>query len=158
MRKTIIAPEIQGVLPTGEGWLDLEMLAQAELTSESPSHRLEGALRDGGTGWRAAEPGEQTVRLLFERPLRMTRILLAFREDERERTQEFLLRWSADNSTYHDIVRQQYNFSLPNSTEEVEEYTVDLSGVVALELKIVPDMSGGSARASIAKLKIAGST
>jgi hypothetical protein len=52
-------------------------------------------------------------------------------------------------------VRQQFNFSPPEAAREVEDYDIDLDGVTALELKIVPDISGGSARASLAKLRVA---
>ena len=38
---------------------------------------------------------------------------------------------------------------------EVEDYDVDLDGVTALELRIVPDISGGSTRASLAQLRVA---
>jgi hypothetical protein len=40
-------------------------------------------------------------------------------------------------------------------TREFEEYAVDLAGVTALELIIVPDISGGDALASLAQLRIA---
>jgi hypothetical protein len=53
-----------------------------------------------------------------------------------------------------EIVRQQWNFSPPNSMREVEEYQVDLSGVNVLELVIVPDISGGVARASLKSLRV----
>ena len=79
-----------------------------------------------------------------------------FQEDEQERTQEFVLRWSPDGGqSYREIVRQQYNFSPPEAAREVEDYDVDLGGVTALELKIVPDISDGSARASLAQLRVA---
>ncbi|MHC4389200.1 MAG: hypothetical protein ACYSX1_11400, partial [Planctomycetota bacterium] len=98
----------------------------------------------------------QTVRLLFDTPLRVRRVRLVFHEDEQERTHEFVLRWSSDGGqSYREIVRQQYNFSLPDNTREIEDYAVDLVGLTALELSIVPDISGGSARASIAQLRLA---
>ena len=79
-----------------------------------------------------------------------------FQEGEQERTQEFVLRWSPNGGqSYREIVRQQYNFSPPEAAREVEDYNVDLDGVTALELKIVPDISGGSARASLAQLRLA---
>jgi hypothetical protein len=53
------------------------------------------------------------------------------------------------------LVRQQYNFSPPATTREVEDYTVNLDRVTALELSIVPDISGGEARASLARLQLA---
>jgi len=81
---------------------------------------------------------------------------VVFCEDERARTQEFVLRWSQDGGlSYREIVRQQYNFSAPDNASEVEEYKVELDGVTALELDIIPDISGGSAHASIAQLRLA---
>lgn len=61
------------------------------------------------------------------------------------RTQEFVLRWSPDGGrSFREIMRQQWNFSPPNSIREVEEYHVELSNVTVLELVIVPDISRGS--------------
>jgi len=157
MRKRIIAKGTQDVVPSDQNWLDLENLAQAELTSEDVSHPIESALKPNeGPGWRASEPGQQTVRLLFDKPLRVRRVRLVFHEYEQERTHEFVLRWSSDSGqSYREIVRQQYNFSLPDNTREIEDYAVDLVGMTALELNIVPDISGGRALASIAQIRLA---
>jgi len=39
------------------GWLDLETLATAEITSEEPNRPIERAFRPGEeSGWRAVEP------------------------------------------------------------------------------------------------------
>ena len=54
-----------------------------------------------------------------------------------------------------DVVRQQWNFTPAGSAREAEDYRVDLSDVTALELTIVPDVSGGAARASLAQWRIA---
>ena len=71
------------------------------------------------------------------------------------RTQEFVLRWSPDGgSSFREIVRQQWNFSPPETIREVEEYQVELSNVTVLELIIVPNMSGGTARASLQRLRL----
>jgi hypothetical protein len=51
-------------------------------------------------------------------------------------------------------VRQQWNFSPARSVREVEEYQVDLLGVTVLELVIVPDITGGAARASLKSLRL----
>jgi hypothetical protein len=135
----------------------LQRFAQVELTTEDAAHPIEAALIPGfGSGWRAAQAGEQTIRLLFDESQRIRRIQLLFYEDQQVRTQEFLLRWSPDaGQSYREIVRQQYNFSPPDMTREFEDYTVDLVGVTALELKIVPNITGGDVRASIAHLRIA---
>jgi hypothetical protein len=157
MRKRIIGqgpPEVSAAEP---GWMDLERLAQVDITSEDIGHPIESALIPGtGSGWRAAQPGEQAIRLLFDEPLRLQRIHLAFHEEERERTQEFVLRGSSDGGqSYREIVRQQYNFSPPQAAREIEDYDVDLYSVTALELRIIPDISGGNARASLAQLRVA---
>ena len=157
MRKRIIDQESQNVVPVDQGWLDLQSLAQVELTSEDAANPIEAALvPDAGLGWRAAQAGEQTIRLLFDELQTVRRIQVLFHEDQQARTQEFVLRWSPDGGrSYREIVRQQYNFSPPGVTREFEDYAVDLTGVTALELRIVPDMSGGDARASVAQLRIA---
>ena len=157
MRKRIIGHGPGEVAAAEPGWLDLEHLVQVEITSEEVGYPIESALIPGtGSGWRAAQPGEQTIRLRFDEPLRLKRIHLVFHEDEQGRTQEFVLRWSPDGGqSYREILRQQYNFSPPGAAREVEDYDIDLDGVTALELRIVPDISGGSTRASLAQLRVA---
>src|SRR5215218_2538952 len=107
MRKHLIRSRIPEPRPT-ERWLDLERTAQTELTSEDAEHPIEAALLVGSdTGWRAAEPGTQTIRILFDEPQRLRRIWLHFVERAAERTQEFVLRWSPDGGrSFRDIVRQ----------------------------------------------------
>lgn len=157
MKKKIIKQHIQEVSAPDQGWLDLRQLTRVELTSEDKGNPIDAALTfNQGVGWRAAQAGKQTIRLSFEDPQRIRRIQLLFREDQLARTQEFVLRWSPDKGlSYRDIVRQQYNFSPPSVTTESEDFTVDLSGVTALELTIVPDISRGDALASLAQLRIA---
>ncbi len=158
MRKQIITQGSQKSLNPEPDWLDLERLAQVEVTSEEAAHPVESALLPGTeVGWRAAQSGEQTIRLLFDEPQRIRRIRLLFREEVGgERTQELVLSWSpGGGQPYRDIVRQQYNFSPPDVTSEVEDYLVALDGVRALELVIIPDISGGHACASLEQLRLA---
>lgn len=118
MRKRIVAPAPRVEPAAAPGWLEVDRLAEVELTSEAAGHPIESALRpDGGPGWRAAEPGSQAIRLLFDWPRPLRRIRLVFDERERARTQEFVLRWSGDGGrSYREIVRQQYTFSPPGTT------------------------------------------
>jgi len=155
MRKRLLssAPE-----PTDAGgWLDLESLAVVEITSEDPDRPIESALLPAaGPGWRAAGPGPQTIRLVFDAPQSLHRIRLEFSEATAERTQEYVLRWSADGGReFRDVVRQQWNFSPGGSTHQIEVHAVDLPGVTVLELEITPDLGGGSAPASLEKLSLA---
>ena len=139
-----------------EGWLEIERLAIVEITSEEKDYPVESSFASGETrGWRAAEPGPQTIRLVFDQPQSLKQLSLVFEENETARTQEFVLRWSSDgDDSFREIVRQQWNFSPPQTIREVEEYQIELSNVTVLELIIVPNISGGAARASLKSLRL----
>ena len=156
MRKRVIKPIPQSAQPHDERWLDLDRAVSVEVTSEEKDYGIEFALVSGETrGWRAASSGTQTIRLVLDKPLRIKRISLVFEETETERTQEFVLRWSGDGGrSFREIVRQQWNFSPPDTVREVEDYRVDLSGVTVLELVIVPDTNRGTACASLKNLRV----
>jgi hypothetical protein len=156
MRKRPITPNPQNAPPLDEGWLNLDGAAVVEVTSEEKDYPVESALVSGQVlGWRAADSGPQTIRLVFDESQALKRIALVFEETEIERTQEFVLRWSGDyGGSFQEIVRRQWNFSPPNSIRDIEEYRVELSGVNVLELVIVPDISGGGARASLKSLRL----
>ena len=156
MRKRLITLIPQETPPLDEGWLDLDDAAVVEVTSEEREYPVESALVSGEMrGWRAADSGTQTIRLIFDEPQKLARISLFFEETETERTQEFVLRWSPDGGrSFREIVRQQWNFSRPKTMREIEEYKVELSDVTVLELVIVPDKSRGAARASLKSLRL----
>jgi hypothetical protein len=156
MRKRVIGQVQEGSEPPGE-WLNVEELAEVEITSEDAAFPIEAALVPGGTsGWRAAGPGKQTIRLLFATPQPLRRIWLNFLETRTGRTQEYVLRWSPDGGqSFREIVRQQWNFSPDGATSQTEDHHVDLPAVNLLELSIIPDTSGGPALASLAKLRLA---
>jgi hypothetical protein len=156
MGKRLVTPIPQPGTLDDERWLDLDLAAVVEVTSEEKEYPVESALVSGEMrGWRAADSGTQTIRLIFDEPQRLARISLVFEETETERTQEFVLRWSPDGGrSFREIVRQQWNFSPPNTSREVEEYQFDLSGVTVLELIIVPDISRGAAHASLKSLRL----
>jgi len=157
MRKSIMTPVQKNPPLSDEAWLDLESLAEVEITSEDAAHPIESALlpNQGSGGWRAAGPGEQTIRIVFQSPQHIRQVRLVFLEPHAVRTQEFALRWSADGGqTFREIVRQQWNFSPDGATEEIEDLHVDLADVGELDLTIIPDISGGDARASLAQVRI----
>ena len=156
MRKRVVGGASGAATSAADEWLDVGRLAQVEFTSEEAARPVESALLRGeGAGWRAAGPGEQTLRLLFDEPLSLRRIFLLFLEEEAPRTQEFVLSWAADGQPYREIVRQQFNFSPAGATREAEDFRVELDAVRALELKIVPDVAGGAARATLEQLRLA---
>jgi hypothetical protein len=156
MRKILINQPIKNTPPSDLNYLDLQHLAQVEISSESQEHPIESALVEGSkSGWQAACSGEQTIRLIFDQPQTIKHIYLLFDEQEQSRTQEFVLLWRMDNEDFfREILRQQYNFSQPLTTQEIENVTVDLKQVKVLELRIIPDMSGGEACAKLTQLRI----
>lgn len=134
------------------GYLDLEQIATVEVTSESPDFPIESVFDlKANAGWRALQPGEQCIRLIFDEPVSLKRIYLVFRDSESERTQEIAIRWSSSTGgASKEILRQRWNFSPSGSTTEIEDLTVDLPSLLMLELSIQPDVSGSSTLASLA--------
>ena len=130
MRKRIIGSvhTRSEVAPTSDTWLDLEQIATVEVSSEDPRFPSEAIFdpNDDG-GWRAAQDGEQLLRIIFDEPTPLHRMQVQFVENEIERTQEFTIRWSpAQGGPTREIVRQQWTFSPEGSTREVEQYDVSL--------------------------------
>ena len=88
MRKRLITPVPQDARVDHDHRLDLSTTALVEVTSEEKDHPVESALILGeAKGWRAAEPGPQTIRLIFDRPQKLQRISLVFEDKETRRTQ-----------------------------------------------------------------------
>jgi hypothetical protein len=157
MRKSIIDPATTHPEQRSEQeWLDLEQVAKVEVTSEDANFPIESTLASAkGPGWRATGKGKQIVRIIFDKPRPLRRIRLEFAEPEMERTQEFTLRWSAEpGGPSREIVRQQWSFSPHGSTSEVEDYQVDLDNVRALELELKPDLTPGTAVATLAAWRV----
>jgi len=157
MRKTAFSPasSTPDPRPALDTWLDLEHLASLEISSEDPAHPFEDALRGEETeGWKAADPGPQTIRLTFDEPRPIRRIRLEFHESTQERSQEFSLA-AVSARQKREILRQQWTFSPTGSTVEVEDYTVDLPDVSTIELTIDPGRHDKQAFASLQSIAIA---
>jgi hypothetical protein len=155
MRKRLIQPT-QDISFLPQPWLDVGPLAQVELTSEDPACPIEAALLPSPSpGWRAAHPGAQVIRLVFDRPQSLHRLRLVFTEAQQTRTQEFVVRCSTDGGQfYQEVVRQQYTFSPPGTVHEIEDYQVLRDGVTHVELHIVPDIQGGDACATLEAMRL----
>ena len=157
MRKRITTQVKQEPTSPDQDWLNVEAIAEVEITSEDAAYPIESALLPGRySGWCAAAPGKQTIRLRFDSPQQLRRIWLNFVETRAERTQEYTLRWSPDGGqSFREIVRQQWNFSPVGATSETEDHHVELPAVTVLELSITPDIGGNNALASLAQLRLA---
>ena len=153
-RKAVKRTNIQQ--PNAPTWLDLQAIAHARASSEDHMHRIDHALcADTHAHWRAAEPGEQVIELHFHQPHDMKRIRLVFVENDKGRTQQFTIRWSARRGEAHgEVVRQQFNFSPSGATCEIEDYRVDLRDVERLEIRVVPDIGDRLAFASLSHLQL----
>lgn len=141
MRKTILTTEDAVKTPSGGAWLDLEKIARVEMSSEDAVFPIEHAFGAAKTtGWRAAATGPQVVRIHFDAPQKIRRIQVHVIEQAAERAQEFAIFAETDGGR-REVVRQQFTFSPSGSTEEIEDYAVELNGVTMIELKIDPDRS-----------------
>ena len=90
MRKRVITPTPETVRSHAEGCLDVERAAVVEVTSEDKNYPIEAAFASDKTeGWRAAGPGSQTIRIVFDQPQKLKHISLVFEENELARTQLF---------------------------------------------------------------------
>jgi hypothetical protein len=160
MRKEIVGRRTPEVRSQGNAeWLELDSIAHVRITSEDPAFPIENAFdtspERNELGWRAASPGPQTITLSFDAPQRIRRIFLHFMERETERAHEFVLRYSSANETDREIVRQQWTFSPTGSTQEIEDYAVQLEAVTKLELVIDPDRGHGHCLATLNALRLA---
>ena len=83
MRKTGLSPIGNNSVARGHDWLDLEQAARVEVSSEAEGYPVEGALlKDVRGGWRASEPGTQTIRVFFDYPQTIRVIRLVFKEKD----------------------------------------------------------------------------
>ena len=157
MRKQTVGVDPAPFASPVDAWFDLERLARVEITSETPENPIEAALTPNrGEGWRASHPGKQIIRLIFDSPLKISHIVLEFEENGQPRTQEFSLHWlSEGQQSPREILRQQFTFSPPGTTQEIEDYRVNLEDLKLLELEIIPDISSPDAYASLAQLRLA---
>jgi len=157
MRKRIINSDDKQKVESDHKWLDIDNIAIVEVSSEDEAFPIESALLlDNILQWRASSPGEQVIRLIFDNPQNLQWLKLEFAELEIERTQEYVLRWSADGGeSYQEIVRQQWNFSPEGATSQVEDYQLELPAVSTLELTINPDISNRHAFATLKALRLA---
>jgi hypothetical protein len=143
MQKTLIDTTVPAA-STGpqsqDNWLDIQTLANVEITSEDSLFPIEHALNEtASTGWRASAKGPQIIRLNFIKPTPIRRIQLHFVDREADRSQEFAIYARSEGGELREVIRQQFTFCPGGANEEAEDYTVALTAVTSLELRIDPD-------------------
>lgn len=132
-------------------WLPVSRIARIRASSEAPQFPAAHAFSDDPDAeWRAGQSGAQTIVVRFRLARTIRRIRVEIVDAEQERTQEFTVAWTSRRGERTGVaVRQQFNFSPHGATREVEEYDVNLPAISTLELRILPDISGGSAIARV---------
>src|SRR5438552_111631 len=137
------APSPSGSPPPGST-MDIAAVASVLVTSEDPTHPIEHAFDGLATSrWISAEPGEQTVIIAFDAAQAIRSVFVEVDEPEVSRTQEMELSLSVDGGrTYRHLLRQEYNFSPPDSSHETERWSIVADGVTHLRVTIKPDKGG----------------
>lgn len=142
MRKSLIGALGRGGMQIETNWRDLEKIARVEVTSEDAEFPIEHALgKVASTGWRASSTGPQIIRLIFDEVVSFRKIQVHVIEKAAERMQELTILAGAEISAMREVLKQQFTFSPSGSTEELEEYGVELTGIRVVELRIDPDRS-----------------
>ncbi len=91
--------------------------------------------------------GKGSPTVIFESGLGVNKI---------ECTQEYDLRYLSENeSSFQEIVRQQWNFSPDGNNIEKEDHQVNLDKVTELELIIIPNIKRREARDFLMQLRLA---
>ncbi len=155
MRKMVTGAEYGNA---AEGlWLDLDVLADVEVSSEAPGYPVENALLPGSAiPWKAVAPGQSRINLRFDAPQTIGRVRLLCVEEAHERSQEWALHAGFSDGTEREVLRQGWNFSPNGSTTQDETYTLNLRGVAFLRLTIDPDRGRDRYPATLAAWRIAG--
>ena len=152
MRKRQILTTPPTAPPSSQAWLDVERTALVEVTSEENGYPIESALLGAeNQGWRAVNPGTQTIRLIFEEPQKLRRIWLVFEDSENTRTQEFVLRWSPDTGNRTPAVEFQLT-RLSTGDRGLRCRTLRRDGT---RIDYCARYEWRSARASLASLRLA---
>jgi len=160
VRKSLIGAVGKSGTQIETNWRDLEKIARVEVSSEDEVFPIEHALsKTPSTGWRASSTGPQIIRLLFDEVVSFRKIQVHIVERAAERMQELTILAGAELAAMREVLKQQFTFSPGGSTEEIEDYDVDLAGIRVLELRIDPDRSHDPARsqndASLMSLRLA---
>jgi len=128
--------------------IDVASLATFRYSSESPLHPLEhlidGRCGSGGTRWTGAHADSiEYIELEFEPPQEISRLIYEVEECHVARTQQVCVEVSVDHGrVYHEVLRQDYNFSPKGATFQHEELTLEPRPLTHVRLTIVPNKDG----------------
>ena len=131
-------------------WLNLDTCAALIITARGERLARARSL------WSASCPGEQMIEIRFHHPTAVRRLRVVTTEAEQARTQEMTVWVSLHRGErHHHVLCQHFDFSPDGATEDVEEYALELEGVSAIQLRIVPSVDGRPATARVRELRVA---
>jgi hypothetical protein len=132
-------------------WLDLD--AVASMTIVAGGRRM---TRTAGA-WSADCPGEQLIEVRFRQPVLVRRVRVVTCETAQSRRTEEMTVWASFHrgERHREVLRQQFTFGRDGAMERVEDYTLDLEEVDAIQVRIVPDIDGRPAVARVTELAVA---
>jgi len=159
MRKQIFQTEPRQADQPALSELDVASMATVLVTSEADGHPVEHTFDNqrgpGGTCWRAATDGDQTLILAFDQPQSIREVALEVEETGLSRTQELTLAVSTDGGqNYRELLRQEFNFSPPQTTFERETWQTKVDGITHLRLWVKPDKGNRPCRATVTSLSV----
>jgi len=131
-------------------WLDLDVVADVAIVAGGRRvARVPGM-------WSADSPGEQMIEIRFHQRTPVRRLRVVSSEVKESRTQEMTI-WASlrGGERHREVLRQQFNFSPNGTTEEVEEYALELEDVSTIQLRIVPSIDGRPVVAHVSELRVA---
>jgi len=139
--------------------IDIAARATVLVTSEDPDHPIDhafdGQRGPGASRWISGASGPQTVVVAFDAPQTIRALLVEIDEPDTARTQEMEVSISTDGgATYRHVLRQEYNFSPPETSYEHERWSVVADGVTHVRLTIKPDKGGRACRATLTSLAL----
>jgi hypothetical protein len=151
MRKRLIEPTAERPGTVGQGWLDLERAAVVELTSEDKEFPVESAFAsEDARGWRAAAPGSQTIRLIFDHRNDSEAYSSFLRKSKRRVHKSSCCDASRMAGAHLKRLFTSSAISLRhNRFAKLNSIRLIFNNVEVLELVIKPEIGGGMARASL---------
>jgi hypothetical protein len=155
MRKKLVSAIRNTDAASRHEWLELEQVACVEVSSEAEGYPVEGALLDvGQRGWRASEPGMQTIRLLFDHPQTIRAVRAVFKEEESAHPGVRAAMAAGRNRRLEGCRPAAVEFQSAANSDRMRKYKVDLPSAGGLEISICPNISGGNTRASLESLQL----
>lgn len=128
--------------------LDLRTCAEVQFSSEDPLHPVEhlfdGQSGAGASRWVAGRRDhEETILLVFDAPVDISRCLFEAEERDVARTQQVTAEYlHVNGDAYRQCFIQEFNFSPDGATCQRELIDLGLRGVRRFRLTVLADKSG----------------